>query len=145
MNCTLVCHRVKEKKNGLFIQFLSDYCLLNSSTHEICIRTIILDIHSLHDEKAKTVKDAVNKSINKFPIQEKIVGYASVTFGALNSDTEGNVHVMLEKELGRIIIPIGCASHIFHNALGSGVHSVILIHVENEIIKIFNHFKYQTV
>lgn len=51
---------------------------------------------------------------------------------------------MLQKDLKRDLIPVGCMAHVIHNALGMGISKVIPIDIENVVIKIYYHFRIYT-
>ncbi len=56
-------------------------------TSEITIKTVILNIRSISNEKAQTIKEQILQSTNTFQVSEKIYSYladnAPVNFGSL--------------------------------------------------------------
>lgn len=113
------------------------------------VKTCILNIHSLPNETAETVTSVISKDINSYGLNKKVVGFladnANVNFGSIARQTEKNVHAMLCKTMKRNILPIGCAAHIFHNALGIATNKELPIDIENIIVKIYFHFSIYTV
>lgn len=83
-----------------------------------------------------------------YQVEDKIYDFiadnAAVNFGALHSETEGNVYAMLETALNRILIPISCAAHLIHNASSAAVMNVIPIDIDIVLVKIARHFRIYT-
>ncbi len=69
------------------------YVVIVDETLEIIIKKVILNIHSIPNEKAQTIKERILQSINTFQVSEKIYGYladnAPVNFGSLTSTSGG--------------------------------------------------------
>lgn len=73
------------------------FCLISSTTGDIEIKTVVLHIYNVPDEKAKTVSSKILQSANLFQVSEKIIDFladnAPINFGALSSNaTTGNFY-----------------------------------------------------
>lgn len=122
------------------------YCIFKEGA--VNIINNVLDIYDLKCETADAICDVVMKTIEKYDLTKKVIGYladnANVNFGSIARKTDGNVHAMLEKKLKRQIMSIGCGAHIMHNAMSSAANKIIPIDIENIVYKIYQHFSIYT-
>ncbi|KAK4884488.1 hypothetical protein RN001_000759 [Aquatica leii] len=99
--------------------------------------------------------DASNRKSTKllpvlhYKLENKVVGFladnAPLNFGSIKKKTSGNVHALLETNLDKNVLSIGCGAHILHNAICVAVSKTIPIDIENLVFKIYNHFSIFTV
>ena len=112
------------------------------------VKIKILDMQSLPGETAETICNFLLNSLQRHGLTEKVVGFcadnANTNFGGLQRRGRNNVFAILQDDLGKKLLGIGCAAHIVHNAIQTA-GDCLPIDVEAVIMKIYYYFYIYTV
>lgn len=112
------------------------------------VKVKILDMQSLPGETAQTICKFLVDALQRHGLTEKVVGFcadnANTNFGGLKRRGRNNVFAIMQDDLGRKLLGIGCAAHIVHNAIQTA-GDCLPIDVEAVIMKIYYYFYIYTV
>ena len=105
----------------------------------------LLAIHSLDDEKAKTIEVAIRETIDLYGIRrDQLVAICAdncrTNYGSEERTGTGNVFAMMKGEYGDKLIGIGCLAHVLHNSVKHGC-KVLDMDIEWILYKLPKYFE----
>lgn len=111
------------------------------------IQIKMLELTSEKGETSDIIVELLKKSINKYNISSKLVGFCgdntNTNFGGEQRRGQVNVYFKLKQEYPSLI-GVGCAAHIVHNAMQCGCNG-LPFDIELIVVKIYSHFYIFTV
>jgi len=120
------------------IPILIQYFTINEG---ICSKFINLE--TLPNEKAQTICDLLIKTLKKWNLMEKCIAFSAdncnTNFGGMHRAGTENVYSLLNREMQKDLIGIGCPAYIIHNAAKKDLET-LSIDVQSIIMKIYNNF-----
>ena len=107
------------------------------------VKSKLFDFYSVPGETANIKTNCLVSTLKKNYLTQKIVACCgdncNTNFGGVNRKGKNYVLSYLKKELGRIIVGVGCGAHIVHNCIQTAV-DVLPIEVEGFVVKIYKYF-----
>lgn len=108
----------------------------------------LINLKTLPNKKAQTICYLLIKTLKKWNLVDKCIAFSAdncnTNFGGVRRAGTENVYSLLNREMQKNLIGIGCPVHIIHNAAKKGLDT-ISIDVQSIIMKIYNHFLVYTV
>lgn len=120
----------------------------NPLDKEKSVNVKLLEFLNVPGETSLIICTEILKMIEKYKLENKIVAMsadnANCNFGGLKRKKGDNVHTILQSNLDKSLLGIGCVAHIVHNSAHSAMNS-IPIDIEGFVSKIFSYFHIYTV
>lgn len=112
------------------------------------IKSYLLDIVSVSNEKATTISEILCDTLRKFNISQKVIAFSgdncNTNFGGIKRKGENNVYSILKTTINPHLIGVGCPAHLLNNAVHHGMGQ-IPVDIESMVLKIYNYFSIYTV
>jgi hypothetical protein len=112
------------------------------------VKIEILELKSLFGETSVIISDYLSDWLTENGLIRKVVGLCadntSSNFGGVQNKGQNSVFARLQKNLRHGVIRVGCAGHVFCNAV-LAVTEILPVDVEMIIYKIYLYFMSYTV